>query len=100
MSSKKKSPAKKSAATPRRWSLGVFQSKSGDPIVTYCKTDGTVAPYMAAKVTTKKARAHGVFTNMTFSQARAKLLKHAGGRAKAAKKTSSKEGAPALKKAA
>ena len=96
--SKKTHAPKKATATPRRWSLGVFTSKGGDPIVTYCRIDGTVAPYMAKSVTTKKAAVHGVFVDMTFAQARAKLLKQAGVKAagktakpKASKKTPSQE---------
>ena len=74
-----KKTSKKSAAQPRRWSLGVFVSKeTGELLVTYCTTKGRVAPYMAKSVTSKTARVHGVYKNMTFSQARAKLLKQAG----------------------
>jgi hypothetical protein len=94
-----KKTSKKSAAQPRRWSLGVFQSKeSGVSFVTYCRIDGTVTPYMAKKVTSKKASAHGVFVDMSFAEARAKLLKQAGVKAagktakpKAAKRTPSQE---------
>jgi len=88
-----KKTSKKTAAQPRRWSLGVFTSKeSGKPLVTYCRVDGTVTDYMAKKVTTKKASVHGVFKNMTYAEASAKLLKQAGPKlVKAAKKTPSRE---------
>src|SRR6266849_4750325 len=93
----KKSP-KKSAAQPRRWSIGVFTSKeSGEPVVMYCTIDGTIARYLSKKVRAQKASKHGVFTNMTYSEARAALLKKAGikekvaGKPKAAKKTPSQE---------
>jgi hypothetical protein len=82
-----KKTSKKSAAQPRRWSLGVFTSKdSGQPLVTYCRINGEVAPYMSKKVTSRKAAAHDVFVGVTFSQARARLLKQAGIKEKAAGK--------------
>ncbi len=85
-----KKTKKQSKPVARRWSLGVFTSKAGGEIVTYCRTDGTVAPYMAKKVTAKKASRHGVFVNMSYTQARAKLLKQAGGKA-SSKKPAAKE---------
>jgi len=84
MSSKKKSPkqngAKKASKKTQHWSLGVFKSSvnGGDPVVCYCKRDGTVAPYLAKRVTTKKASKHGVFSDMSYAEARAQLLKEAG----------------------
>src|SRR5260370_790469 len=87
MSSKKTNAPKKSAAQPRRWSLGVFQSKeSGEPVVMYCRIDGTIAPYLSKKVRAQKASKRGVFVDMTYAEASAKLLKQAGVKEKAAGK--------------
>jgi hypothetical protein len=67
------------ATKTQRWSIGLFKSSAnGDPIVTYCRISGEVVPYMAKRVTTKKASAHGVFTDMSYAHARAQLLKQAG----------------------
>ena len=91
MSSKKNSPKKSTAAQPRRWSIGIFTSKeSGEPVVMYCSIDGVIAKYLSKKVTSKKASMHGVYKNMTYAQARAKLLGPKLLKA-AAKKTPSKE---------
>lgn len=82
----KKSVAKNGVAKKtQHWSLGVFKSSAngGDPVVCYCKRDGTVAPYLAKRVTTKKASARGVFTDMSYAEARAQLLKEAGIKEKA-----------------
>lgn len=61
-----KATKKTHKAVARRWSLGVFQSAAnGEPIVAYCRKDGTIAPYLAKTVTTKKARVHAIFVGVT-----------------------------------
>jgi len=56
----------------------------------YCKVDGTIAPYLSKKVRAQKASKHGVFTNMTYAAARAKLLKQAGVKQRAVGKKAAK----------
>ncbi len=60
--SKKGKPASAKKAT-QHWSLGLFRSASngGDPIVLYCRKEGTVAPYYAKRVKTTKARFNAVY---------------------------------------
>ena len=82
MASKKKSTQKKVL----HWSLGLFRSASngGDPIVLYCRKDGSVAPYYATKVKAKQALFHASYSGVTYAEARKQLLKDA---AKASSKT-------------
>lgn len=71
--------AEKTAERPSRWCLGVFNSasKDGKRIVAYTKKDGTVVPYLAPKVKTKKALFHEVYRGMRYAEARAQVLKDA-----------------------
>ena len=79
MSSKKTTPKKSTSPVKRRWSLGVFQSAAdGEPLVTYCRVDGTVVPYMKKQVRSPKARVHAVMKGVTYQEARRALLKQAG----------------------
>ena len=93
MSTKSKSPAKKSStAKARRWSIGVFQSAtSNEHIVQYCRVDGTVSPSYAKTVKTKKALFHATYSNVTYVEARKRLIA-------AAAKAGVKESKPAAKK--
>jgi hypothetical protein len=86
--SKKSSPkaAKQAVKSPpkaveraSRWCLGVFNSAAhdGTRIVAYVRTDGTVVPYLAAKVKTKKALFHAVYRGMRYAEAREQVLKNA-----------------------
>jgi hypothetical protein len=89
---KKKTPAKKVAGSkksppkaatkakrPARWSLGVFDSASheGTRVVAYTKKDGTVMPYLAPKVKTKRALFCALYRDMPYHEARAQVLKDA-----------------------
>ena len=69
----------KAAKRATRWSLGVFNSASNDGkrLVAYVRTDGTVVPYLAAKVKTKKALFHAVYRGMRYAEAREQVLKDA-----------------------
>ena len=73
MASKKKSTPKKKLL---HWSLGLFRSASngGDPIVLYCRKDGSVAPYYAKKVKAKQALFHACYSGITYAEARKQLL--------------------------
>jgi len=77
---------KKASKKVLHWSLGLFRSASngGDPIVLYCRKDGSVAPYYAKKVKAKQALFHASYSRITYAEARKQLLKDA---AKASGKT-------------
>ncbi len=82
MASKKKNTPKKT----QRWHLGLFKSAADDqPIVLYARTDGTVSKFYAKKVASKQALFHASYVDMSYAEARAKLLKDAkanGGKSK------------------
>ena len=86
MSKKTNAPKNATAKKTLHWSLGLFRSASngGDPIVLYCRKDGSVAPYYAKKVKAKQALFHASYSGVTYADARKQLLKDA---AKASSKT-------------
>jgi len=86
--SKTKSAPKKAPKKVLHWSLGLFRSASngGDPLVLYCRKDGTVAPYYAKKAKTKQALFHATYSGITYAEARKQLLKDAAKSSGKAKK--------------
>jgi len=89
----KKQTKKTQKPVARRWSIGIFTSKdTGEPVVMYCSIKGVIAPYLAKKVTSKKASLQGVYKNMSYAEARAKLLGPKLIRAAAKQPAAKKEG--------
>lgn len=71
--------ANKQGAKRQQWSLGVFKSASNDGklVTAYTRTDGTISPYLASRVKTKKALFHSTYTGVSYAEARAQLTRDA-----------------------
>lgn len=81
----------KKQKTPQRWSIGLFRTKAGSFITVYCDKAGTPAPYLRKKIKGATLVICGIYKNMSYSQARARLLRDAKKAGKLAAKKSAKE---------
>ena len=92
MSKKSPKPAKKAPAKSLRWSLGLYRTAKGKLAAVYVRADGSVVPYLQRRVGSAKILFHKVYNGITYSAARAQLVKES--------KLKDQKGAAPAKKAA